>query len=129
MSQNELPSGGIIESFRKICDTGLALFQNRLELFGVEVEEQKVRLVRVLCLAGLALILTNTAILVVTATIVVLAGEKAREAVLVVLSLLYLGGAVVAFLVLRREFKSSPPPFSGSISAFKKDREWLDPRH
>lgn len=129
MPQTEPPPGGIFESLRKLLDTGLALCQNRLELFGVEVQEQKTRFLRLFILAAAALLLGNTAVLVITATLVVLAGEQARVFVLVGLSLLYLAAAVVAFLLLRREFKSAPPPFSGTISEFKKDREWLDPRN
>ena len=127
MSLTEPPPGGFLELLRRLCSTGLALCQNRLELLGVDLQEQKARFVKLFCLAAVAVLFANTAVLVLTATIVVLAGEQARVIVLVALSLIYLGAAVAAFLVLRRELKSAPPPFSGTISEFKKDREWLDP--
>ena len=44
MSQDERPSGGVLESFRKLCDAGLAQVQNRIELFSVEMQEEKARL-------------------------------------------------------------------------------------
>lgn len=111
---------------RRLCVTGLTVLQNRLELFGVEVDEQKARLLRMLFLGAVTILLLNTALLVVTATIIVLAGEGARIAVMVGLSLLYISAAGGVFLLLRKEIRSAPPPFSGTVSELKKDREWLD---
>ena len=81
-----------------------------------------------LLLAAAAIFLANTAVLVVTAMIVVLAGDNARVAVLVCLSLVYVLGALAAFLALRRELRSAPPPFNGTVSELKKDCDWLNPR-
>jgi uncharacterized membrane protein YqjE len=128
MSEDTPPRRGVFDSLRGICDSGLALLQNRLDLFSVELEEQKTRLVRVLLLAGVTILLANTAILVVTACIVVLADAGARKPVLIGLSVLYLVAAVLAFLALRKELRSAPPPFSGTLSEIKKDREWLTPQ-
>jgi uncharacterized membrane protein YqjE len=128
MPPGEPPSGGIFQSLRALCVTGLALFQNRVELFGVEVEEQKCRLVKQLILAGAAIFLANTAILVVTATIVLLVDQSVREAVLIGLSVMYVLAALTAFMALRKEMRSAPPPFSGTISELKKDCDWLKPK-
>jgi len=84
--------------------------------------------VRLLLLAGVAIFLANTAILVVTATIVLLAAESARQAVLIGLSVIYLVAAIMAFLALRKELRSAPPPFHGTISELKKDCDWLNPK-
>jgi uncharacterized membrane protein YqjE len=128
MPQEDLPSDGVFESLRRLCATGLAVFQNRLELFGVEVEEQKTRLLRVLFLGAAAVLLANIALLAVTLAIIVLAGEGARVAVLVGLSLFYASAAGGVFLLLRKELRSAPPPFNGTVLELKKDREWLDPQ-
>ena len=128
MPQDDLPSEGIFEALRKLCCTGLGALQNRLELFGVEVDQQRARFLRMLFLGAFTVLFANTALLVVTATIVVLAGEGARIAVLIGLSLVYIGAAGGMFLFLRKDFRSAPPPFSGTISELKKDREWLDPQ-
>jgi uncharacterized membrane protein YqjE len=126
MPQDDLPSEGILESLRRLGCTGLSVLQNRIELFGVEVDQQKARLLRMLILGAFTVLLANTAILVVTATIVLLAEEDARIAVLIGLSLVYIGAAGGMFLFLRKEFKSAPSPFHGTISELNKDREWLD---
>lgn len=129
MGEDSPPPSGILESLRKLGRTGVAVLQNRLELFSVELEEQKVRLVRVLVLAGAAIFLGNTALLAVSATIIVAAGERARLAVLIGLSVIYIGAAVWACIALRRELRSAPPPFQDSVSELKKDSEWLKPRN
>jgi uncharacterized membrane protein YqjE len=127
MPSTEPPAPGLFESLRRLCDRGLALLQNRVELFGVEIEEQKVRLVRLLVLGGLTVLLSCMALGVITATIVVLAGEKARGPVLIALSALYVLAAMAAFMALRKESRSAPPPFRDTISELKKDRDWLNP--
>jgi|SRR5579862_5107507 len=129
MGDKAPPPPGILESLRKLGRTGVALLQNRLELFSVELEEQKVRLVRVLVLAGAAIFLGNTALLAVSATIVVAAGERARLGVLIGLSVVYLGAAVWAALALRKELRSAPPPFQDSVAELKKDSTWLNPHN
>jgi len=129
MAENSPPPVGILESLRKLGRTGVAVLQNRLDLFSVELEEQKVRLVKVLVLAGAAIFLGNTALLAVSATIVVLAGEQARAAVLVSLSVIYVLAATWACLALRKELRSAPPPFRDTISELKKDSDWLKPRN
>jgi uncharacterized membrane protein YqjE len=128
MGHNPPPRAGILESLRKLRRTGVAALHNRLQLFLVELEEQKLRLLKILVLAGAAIFLGNCALMVVSATIVVLVGEHARPAVLVVLSLVYIVAAVWAFVALRKELRSAPPPFQDSMSELKKDAEWLKPR-
>ncbi len=117
---------GVLESLRRIGDSGIALLQTRLELFGLELQEHKERLVRVLLLAVGMLFLGNMAALVVTVTIVVLAGPEARKPVLIVLSLLYVLATVAAFFALRKELRGAPPPLSDTVSELKKDRDWLN---
>jgi uncharacterized membrane protein YqjE len=125
MPNNDPPSAGVLQVLRRLCDTGVALLHNRIELFAVELQEQKARLVKVLLLAGAAIFLGNTAILVLTAAIVILAGADARVPVVVGLCVLYVVAAAVAFLALRKEIRSAPRPFNGTLAELKKDREWL----
>jgi uncharacterized membrane protein YqjE len=123
------PPAGILESLRRLGRSGLAVLENRIELFSVELEEQKVRVVRVLVLAGAAIFLGNTALLAVSAAIVLMAGEAARLPVLIGLSVLYFLAALGAFLALRKELRSAPPPFRDTVAEIKKDVDWLDPRN
>ncbi len=127
MGEHAPPPAGILESIRKLGRTGVAVLQNRLELLAVEVEEQKLRLVRVLVLAGAAVFLGNSALLAVSVTLVMLAGESARVPALISMSVVYVAAAIWAFLALRKELRSAPPPFKDTVSELKKDGEWLNP--
>src|SRR5579872_3779741 len=108
MDEKPPPRAGLFESLRKLGRTGVGVLQNRLELFSVELEEQKVRLIRVLVLTGAAIFLANTALLAISATIVLAVGEQARLAVLIGLSVVYAGASVWAVLALRKELRSAP---------------------
>jgi uncharacterized membrane protein YqjE len=101
------------------------LLQNRLELLGLEIQEQKERFVKVILLAIGMLFLGNMAALVVTATIVVLAGPEARKPVLIILSLIYIAATVAAYFALRKELREGPAPLNDTVSELKKDRDWL----
>ena len=127
MAEGEPPSRGVLQSLRGLTDSILALLQNRLELFGVEIQEQKERLLRVLIWTAVVVFLGNMTAILLTLTIVVLAGEKARGPVLIGLTLVYLAGAIAAILALRKEMRSVPPALRETIAEIKKDRDWLKP--
>ena len=127
MAEGEPPSRGVLQSLRGLTDSILALLQNRLELFGVEIQEQKERLLRVLIWTAVVVFLGNMTAILLTLTIVVLAGEKARGPVLIGLTLVYLAGAIAAILALRKEMRSVPPALSETTAEIKKDRDWLKP--
>jgi uncharacterized membrane protein YqjE len=127
MAEKSAPRG-VLESLRSLGRHSLELAQNRLELFGIEVEEQKLRFIRLLMLTAAAIFLGNTALLVISATVVILAGEHARLGVLIALCVIYLGGAIWAALALRKELRSAPQAFESSLAELRKDTEWLNPR-
>jgi uncharacterized membrane protein YqjE len=122
-------SEGMLDSLRRLGDHGLALLQNRVELFGVELEEQKLRLLRVLSLVAAGAILANLALVLGSIAIVVAFGPGARLPVLIGLTLLYALAAVVVVIWIRKETRSAPPPFAGTVSELEKDREWLNSRN
>jgi uncharacterized membrane protein YqjE len=128
MVESEPPPGGVLDSFRRLCDSGLAQVQNRVELFAVEFQEEKARLLKTLVLAGGVFFLAGVAVIMVTLTVVWLAGERARLPLLVAFSVLYLAGAVGGFLAFRKMIRTAPPPFQDTISELKKDRDWLSSR-
>ena len=128
MAEGEPPPGGVIESVRRLCDSGLAQLQGRIELFAVELQEEKARLVRVLVLAAGVFFLAGVAVVMVTLTIVWLAGESARMPLLIGFSALYAAGAIWGIFALRKLVLHTPPPFQDTISELKKDRDWLSSR-
>src|SRR5262245_12639612 len=129
MPESEPPSRGVLDSLRNLCDSGLALVQNRIELFALEIQEEKARLLRTLILAVAAFFLAGVAVVMVTLTIVFVAGESARVPLLIALSSLYVLVAIRVCFALRRHIRSAPPPFHETVSELKKDRDWLSPRN
>ncbi len=117
---------GLFGSIRGLLQGGLALLQNRVELFATELEEHGARVVKMFLLLAVTVLLLNGALLLLTALIVVLAGPGARVPVLVVLTLIYFAGALAAFLAVRRELRNAPPPFRDTIGELKKDRACLE---
>jgi len=128
MSETEPPPGGVLDSFRRLCDSGLAQVQNRIELFAVEFQEEKTRLLKTLVIAAGVFFLAGVAVIMVTLTVVWLAGESARLPLLIAFCAIYLAGAAGGFLALRKMICGAPPPFQDTISELKKDRDWLNPR-
>jgi len=125
MSEPDQNPAGLFKSVRQLLDTGLAAVQNRLELFVVELKEEKCHVIEILIWASAAIVLGLMAITTATFTIVFLVAESARVFVLAGFCLFYILSAVGAFLGLKKRLKDQPQPFAESVSQIKKDRECL----
>jgi uncharacterized membrane protein YqjE len=123
MAPDENPPHGVLAALRSLWATGCALLRNRVELFGVELQEQKLRLLRLMILGAVGVFLANLGLVMLTITVIFLAGPEARPLVLVGLTLLYLAAATIVFLILRKEIRSAPLPFGDTISELRKDSE------
>src|SRR5438093_1297853 len=102
MAQIEPPSRGVFDSLRGLCDAALALIENRLELFAVEAQEQKARLLRTLAFAAGVFFLAGVAVVMVTISIVFLTAPSARLAVLLALTVVYVLAAAGAYVALHK---------------------------
>lgn len=122
-----MPEGeksGIAASLARALDTALATVQNRLELFSVELREEKYRLVELLVLAGGILALALMALALLTFTIVFVLPEEARVMALIGLTLIYAVAIGLGIRTLRARLKSWVP-FSGTLGELQKDRACL----
>ena len=124
MSDTSTLSGGLLQSVRRLADTGLALLHNRAELFAVELQEEKSHLIEILLWVAVLLFFGILSVLVLTATLIMLASEGTRIYVAGGLSLVYLVGAVWAWLRLKARLETRLP-FAQTITEVKKDRDWL----
>lgn len=113
-----------MQSLKRLADGGLALAQSRLELFSVELQIEKCRLVEVLILAAVVVGLGLMTLTMITFTLVFLFWESARMAVLVVISLGYLGGTFYAWRALKARLDARSA-FDGTLGEIRKDRECL----
>ncbi|MGD0060135.1 MAG: phage holin family protein [Verrucomicrobiia bacterium] len=125
MDESKEPSDGLLSSLRRLIDTGLGLAQTRLELLSVELQREKNRLIEVLVWILIAVVLGLVALILVSFTLVVLFWDSARVVVLVLLCVLYVGGAIWAVQRARKILKQSRTPLKDSIEELKKDRACL----
>ena len=125
MDPSRESSPGLFSSLKGLLNTALAGVENRIELFLVELREERIRVFDVLLLGCTAAVLGFMALLTVTATLVVIFWDSARVPVLVVLSTCYLGGAVVAIWRLKVRLRKWSS-FSATLDELKKDRTCLE---
>ena len=124
MSEPEERTGGIFTSLRRLIDGGLALAQNRVELFAVELREEKCRLMEAILWASAVVAFGMMTLTLLTLLVVVLFWQDARIAALVILSLLYLLATFLAWRGLHSRLTRTST-FSGTLDEIKKDRECL----
>ena len=124
MNEPNESAGGILTTLRSMLESGLALAENRLEIFAVELREEKCRLVEVFIWASALVACGIMALTLLTFVVVFLFWENARVPALMVLSLLYLLAAFLAWRGLRARLSNSKV-FSGTLDELRKDRACL----
>ena len=117
---------GFFASIRKAFDDGLAAVQNRVELFGLELREEKWRFIETVVLVLGAFFLAMMAVLLLSATVLFSFKDEARIYVAAALCAANLFGAGWAFLSVKKRVKGDPAAFSETAAQLRKDREWLD---
>jgi len=121
-AQSAPASSGFIGSLRALADGLLATAQERLELFGVELQEEKFRLIQTIVWISAAIFAGGMAITFASITLVYLFWESARLAVLGALTLFYSGALVVVIVTFRRHLARQPRPFAASLQEIQNDR-------
>jgi len=123
MDDSQHARGGWLATGKRILRLVGDLMQSRLELFLVELEEERLRLFDALLLvaAGLVCVLMTLALLTVT---LVLIFWDYRILVLVLLTLVYAAGAGVAFRKLHNRIRAGQS-FAATLDQIKKDRACL----
>jgi uncharacterized membrane protein YqjE len=119
---------GVFGSLRRLLKTVLAIVHSRLELFLVEAQEERWRLLNVLLLTGIVLILALMTLMAVTLTVVVVCLEAERLDLVIALVLLYLAATIIAFWRLHTRLKSWVP-FADTLAELKKDKACLDEKN
>ncbi len=124
MNEDAHKPGGLFASVRRILEGGLAILQNRVELFAVELRQEKCRLVEAIIWAAAVVALGIMTLTLLAFSVIILFWEEARVAAVLGLSGLYLLGTLLAWRRLRAKL-ADPSAFSGTVSEMRKDRECL----
>ncbi len=113
------------ESLRRIGESSLALLRSRFELFTVEWQEEKLRLLNLLLWCGLAATLGVAGLLLALFALAFWLWNTAGYGGLIGLAVGALAAAGVILWVLRKRIKTGPPPFADTVAEFRKDGECL----
>ena len=125
MSASPPNPGGWLESLRRIGGSSLALLRIRFELFTVEWQEERLRLLNLLIWLGLAVVIGGAGVFVALFTLAWWLWTTVGYAGLIGLVLTSLAIAFGMVWMIRRQILSGPPPFEQTVAEFRKDGECL----
>lgn len=117
--------GGLFASAKGLLGTGVALFHNRLELLGVELAEERVRLFSMLAYGGAAFLCLAAGLIFLAVFLTVLMWDSNRLLALAVFSALFFGAGIVSLLVTMSLARSNSRLFSASLAELRKDNQAL----
>lgn len=117
--------GGLFASTRNLVGTGVTLLHNRLELLGVELAEERLRLVSLLAYGGAAILCIAASLIFLAVFLTVLLWESNRLLALGVFSALFLGAGIASLTLAMSLARSGSKLFSASLAELRKDREAL----
>lgn len=118
-------SSGLLGSLRGLADGLIGSVHDRIELFTVELQEEKLRLVQTLLWVGAVGVLAMLAVIMTSFALVILFWDTARVAVVVGLTLAYVAGFAGAVVGFRRFLRRQPKPFDSTLRELREDRACL----
>jgi len=124
MNEIKTVQSDLLETLRQLGATILAIFQNRLELLVVELEEERLRLFKALLLAAAIIALGFITFVLATAALVVVAWSEFGVVGLLTLCGLSLVGTLLAYWRLCVRLNHWPF-LSTTLAELKKDRVCL----
>ncbi|MBA4136207.1 MAG: hypothetical protein C0518_02685 [Opitutus sp.] len=113
---------GLFASFRALGDTLLAAVQDRLELFSVEMQEEKFRLIQIFLWISAAAFTAMMTVTFASLTVVYFFWASARLTVLGGLTVLYTSALVAIVIAFRRYLAAQPKPFAATLQELREDR-------
>jgi len=115
---------GVFGSVKRLGRTIASTVHNRVELLVLELQEEGIRLVGTLLLAGSVLLFSGLGIIIGMFTILFAVSEEHRMTAAIIMTLALLAGAVGSALWLAARLKNWSA-FSGTRNELRRDREWL----
>jgi uncharacterized membrane protein YqjE len=122
MNETDSDSPGLLDSLRMLGDSLLATVHDRIELFSLEIEEERSRLILTIIWISLALFAGVMTALLASITLVFLFWETARLAVLLTLTVVYGSALAYTIVTVRRHLARQPRPFAASLAELEEDQ-------
>ena len=114
-------------SARRVGAAFLGLLHSHVELFGIELQEQKARTVSLLLFAGLALVFALLLLVGLSTLVLILFWDTYRLTAISGLCVFYALAAVFCVLRLKAAIFDESSPFHGTLEELSNDRERLLP--
>ncbi|MFC0397560.1 phage holin family protein [Paraburkholderia rhizosphaerae] len=108
---------------RRIFSSVFSILQTRLELIGIELAEEKDRLLAVLFLGLASMMLAMMALIALTALIAIAFWDTYRWQALAGITIVYALAALACGLRARGNLRNAPAVFEATLTEFEKDRE------
>ncbi|MEB0041350.1 MULTISPECIES: phage holin family protein [unclassified Pseudomonas] len=112
---------------RRLSAAFLGLLHSHVELFGIELQEQKSRTVSLFLFAGLALVFALLLFIGLSALVLILVWDTYRLAGIIGLCLFYTLAAAFCGMRLKAAIFDESSPFSATLEELANDRERLMP--
>lgn len=110
---------------RRIGESLLSLARSRFELFTVEWQEEKLRLINLLAWLTVAAAIGTAGVFVAVITLAFWLWAVAGYAGLIALAVVALAAAAGILLGVRHNLQTGPTPFAQTVAEFRKDGECL----
>jgi uncharacterized membrane protein YqjE len=115
----------LFASTKGLLGTGVTLIHNRLELLGVELAEERVRLVSLLAYGGAAFLCLSAGLVFLAIFLTVLLWDSNRLLALGVFSALFIGAGIASLMLAMSLARGGSKLFSASLAELRKDRDAL----
>ncbi|MBU6491461.1 MAG: phage holin family protein [Burkholderiales bacterium] len=112
-------------SLRRTVGVALEIVQSRLELIGIELSEEKDRLLTIAFLGLAGMLFGLLALITLTALVAVLFWDTYRWQALCAIALAYALAGLACAALARRLLREAPLPFEATLNEFQKDRDSL----
>ncbi|MFK1435490.1 phage holin family protein [Pseudomonas aeruginosa] len=126
MSEGKDPADGR-PSLRRFGAAFLGLLHGHVELFGIELQEQKANTLRLLLFAGLALVFALLLLVGLSLLVLIVFWDTNRLAAALGLCLFYVIGSLFCGWSLYQSINDESSPFSATLEELANDRERLLP--
>jgi uncharacterized membrane protein YqjE len=118
-------TSGLLASLRQLRAAFVATLHSRAQLLSLELQQERVRLTRMLLLGAAAFFFLLLGAFAATIFLIVLFWDSQRLVVIGFLTLLYFGIAAGLVVWIKRDASRAKRPFAATVEQLRRDREHL----
>jgi uncharacterized membrane protein YqjE len=117
--------GGLLESLRAVAGTGVDFVHTRVQLFGVELEQELLRAASLIIQSVTALLLACLTVGFIGLAVIVIFWDSHRELAAILVAAFFALLATGAAILLKRTMAARPKPFRSTLEVLEHDSEAL----